>query len=133
MAYGVTITDVTKISADMRALRAAAYKRSRGRCEITGLILPGGPDGEWALHHRRLKGMGGTNLPDTHTLPNLMALRHEAHNLGRPSAHLDVTWARDRGYLVRRGANPLLAPLLLHGRVWVTLGPDGEYLDITGT
>lgn len=117
----------------MKALRAAAYERARGRCEITGLILPGGPDGEWALHHRRLKGMGGTNKPDTHTLPNLMALTHQAHNLGRPSAHLDVTWARERGYLVSQHKDPRLVPILLYGRIEVTLGLDGEYYDIIGT
>lgn len=124
---------MTKISADMAALRAAAYARARGRCEITGTILPGGPDGDWALHHRRLKGMGGTNKVDTHTLPNVMALSHVAHNLGRPSAHLDVAWARECGYLVSQHADPRLVPILLHGRIRVTLGLDGEYWDITGT
>jgi hypothetical protein len=127
-------TRVTKISADLKSLRHAAYARARGRCEITGAILPGGPDGDWALHHRRLKGMGGTNRADTHTLPNVLALTHRVHNLARPSVHLDPAWAKPRGYLLSTStAHPGLHPVLLHGRLWVVLGMDGDYLDSTGT
>jgi hypothetical protein len=116
---------MTRVSADLKALRHAAYTRSGGRCEITGAILPGGPDGGWALHHRRRKGMGGTNRPDTHTLPNVLALTHEAHNLRRPSAHLDVAWSRERGYLLADWAWPRLEPVWLFGRLWVLLTEHG--------
>lgn len=78
--------------------------------------------------------MGGTSRPDVHTLPNVLALTHRAHNLGRPSAHLDPTWARARGYLVSASVDhPGLVPVLLHGRTLVILGEDGDYLDPTGT
>lgn len=121
---------MTKIQADMGALRFAAWTRAGGRCEITGMILPGGPDGEWALHHRRKKGMGGTNKPDTHTLQNVLACTHRAHNLGRPSVHLDVNWARDRGYLLHWTDCPRTEPVWLLRRTWVLLTPDGRYLPV---
>jgi hypothetical protein len=117
----------------MGALRAAAYERARGRCEITGMILPGGPDGEWALHHRRPKGSGGTNQPATHTLPNVLALTHSIHNLATRSVHLDPAWSRPLGYLLRQDQIPRLVPVLLLGHTWALLGIDGDYLDITGT
>jgi len=124
---------VTKIQADLRALRHAAYQRAGGRCEITGQILPGGPDGEWALHHRRLKGMGGTNRPATHTLPNVLALTHEIHNLATRSVHLDPAWSRPRGYLLRQDQIPRLEPILLLGARPVLLDLTGHYLDINRT
>lgn len=118
---------VTKISADMRALRHAAWTRAGGRCEITGYPL-GDPDGDWALHHRRKKGMGGTNRSDVHTLPNVLALTHRVHNLGRPSVHLDVLWATDRGYLLPFWVeHPHLEPVLVLGRFWMLLPEAGSY------
>lgn len=69
--------------------------------------------------------MGGTNRPDTHTLPNVLALTHEAHNLRRPSAHLDVAWARERGYLLPDWSWPRLEPVWLFGRAWVLLTATG--------
>lgn len=111
----------------MRALRHAAWTRARGRCEITGVSL-GDPDGNWALHHRRKKGMGGTNRPDVHTLPNVLALTHRVHNLGRPSVHLDVTWATERGYLLPFWVDhPHTEPVLLLGRFWTLLLESGDY------
>lgn len=124
---------MTRVAADLKALRHAAYERSGGRCEITGTILPGGPDGEWAIHHRRPKAMGGTNRADTHTLPNVLALTHTIHNLATHSVHLDPAWAKPLGYLLRQDQIPRLAPVLLYGRWWGLLGIHGEYLALTGT
>lgn len=75
--------------------------------------------------------MGGTNRPDVHTLPNLMALTHAAHNLTRPAVHLDVAWALDRGYLLTSSALPRLEPVWLRERAWVLLTADGGYLPCT--
>jgi hypothetical protein len=124
---------MTRIAADLNDLRHRAYQRARGRCEITGVTLPGGPDGPWALHHRRPKQMGGTNKPATHTLPNVLAITHEIHNLATRSVHLDPEWARPRGYLLRQHQIPRLVPVLIGGHQWAILGLDGAYLDVTGT
>jgi hypothetical protein len=123
---------MAKIS--MRDLRAAAYARAHGRCEITGLPLPGGPSGPWECHHRRPKGMGGTRRTDEDSLPNLLAITAAIHNGGPHSVHQDPAWSRPRGYLVSKLCDhPGLVPVLLHGRQWVILGADGDYLDVTGT
>jgi hypothetical protein len=107
-------------------IREALYERARGRCEISGLPL----GDSWAAHHRRKKGSGGTRLPDVHSLPNLLALSHQAHNLRRPSAHLDPAWAAARGYMIPWWEVPRLAPVWLLGRRWVLLTEAGAYLPL---
>lgn len=112
---------------DMETLRAAAYQRAQGHCEITGLPL-----GEsWALHHRRVRGMGGSRRADTNTLPNVLAITHEVHNLrslpGHPAVHLDVAWARQHGYLISQAADPQKAPVEIAGQGWTLLTCDGGY------
>lgn len=69
--------------------------------------------------------MGGTNRLDTHTLPNVLALTHEAHNLRRPSAHLTPAWSYERGYLVPDHDVPRLVPVWLFGRRWTLLDERG--------
>lgn len=112
-------------------LRGAAWDRAGGRCEITGVWLGERDSDEWALHHRRVKGMGGSSRDDTHVLSNVLALSHAAHNLGpRPAVHLDVAWARERGYLVGQHQHPRLVPVLLRGRARVLLTDDGGYVPL---
>lgn len=107
-------------------IRETLYERARGRCEISGLAL----GDSWAAHHRRKRGSGGTSLADAHSLPNLLALSHQAHNLRRPSAHLDVAWAAARGYTIPWWEVPRLAPVWLLGRKWVLLTEGGAYLPL---
>lgn len=76
--------------------------------------------------------MGGTNRSDTHTLANVLALTHAAHNLRRPSAHLTPAWAYARGYLVRDADSPRLVPVWLFGQRWTLLDTDG-YLWLPAT
>jgi hypothetical protein len=120
-------TDVT-VTANWTDLRERLWTRCAGRCEVTGRPLD---PRSWAAHHRRKKGMGGTSRPDVHTLPNLMAVTHEAHNLSRPSVHLDPAWANERGYLVPWWGAPRLEPVWLFGRQWVFLTDDGRYRPLT--
>jgi hypothetical protein len=107
-------------------IREALYERAGGRCEISGRPL----GDSWAAHHRRKRGSGGTRKPDVHTLPNLLALCHEAHNLGRPSAHLDPAWAAERGFMIPEWEVPRLTPVKILCRKWVLLTSAGGYLDI---
>jgi hypothetical protein len=119
-------SDVT-VTANWSIIRDRLLVRCAGRCEVSGLPL-----GEsWAVHHRRKKGMGGTSLPDVHSLSNLMAVRHELHNLGRPSIHLDVAWSEIRGYLVPWWGSPRLEPVWLFSRQWAFLLPNGSYRPVT--
>ena len=111
------------IKANWNLLRPALLERAGGRCEVTGEPL----GDSWACHHRRKRGMGGTTLADTHSLPNLMAVTHRIHNLGTPSIHLRPAWAIEQGYLLPWWCDPLDEPILLHGRRRVWLTADGHY------
>jgi hypothetical protein len=71
--------------------------------------------------------MGGTRLIDTHSLPNLMAVTHQAHNLGTPSIHMSPAWALEHGWMIPWWDDPLLVPILLGGRARVWLTADGQY------
>lgn len=110
---------------DWNALTDALWARCGGHCEITGIPLD--RDG-FNRHHRRPKGSGGTYLPDTDTLPNLLALDPGVHN-GRPhSVHQDPAWSRPRGYLLSKldRRAPLLVPVLYRGRYWALLLGSGR-------
>jgi hypothetical protein len=111
---------------DWRSIREKLHERAGGRCEISGIPL----GDSWAVHHRRKKGMGGTALPDVHALPNLLALSHQAHNLRRPSAHLDVAWAEARGFTLPAWSIPRLTPVYLLCRKWVLLTATGDYFPL---
>lgn len=71
--------------------------------------------------------MGGTSLPDVHSLPNLMAVTHAAHNLSTMAIHLNPEWSKRLGYLVPAWSDPLLIPIMLLGRQSSYLTVDGEY------
>lgn len=119
-----------------RAIRTAVWERERGRCMVTGLPLPGPDDDGWDCHHRRPKGMGGTDRADTDTVVNLIAVLPEVHNLGYRrrrvdgvlgrTIHGDPLWSRPLGLLVSKEHPPMSIPVRTwHG--WVFLTPDGGY------
>ena len=108
-----------------RTTREAVWERARGRCEITGLPLD--PE-RWECHHRRNKGMGGTDRANVDNLSNLLALTPAIHNGGRYSVHGNRPWAERHGYLIpKRVAEPGMWPVTLRGVHRVLLGDDGRY------
>lgn len=125
----------------MRDLRRAAFERERGLCAATGLPL-GEPDGDsWNMHHRRPGGMGGTKRPGQDSLPNVICLLAEAHNMGSQwlvvdgvkgrSVHGDPRWSMPRGLLLSPSVDePGSVPVLVHGVGWVFLTDDGGYLPV---
>lgn len=100
--------------------RAALWARSHGRCEITGAAL----DYEtFDAHHRRPKGMGGTDRADRDSLSNALALTPAIHNGGPQSVHGNPLWSRPRGYLVHKSTEwASMVPVLYRGRFWFMLG-----------
>jgi hypothetical protein len=110
------------------AIRRAVWERAGGRCEITGLPL-GEPDGDrWECHHRRNKGMGGTDRDNVDSLVNLLALTPRIHNGGPGSVHGNRRWAERYGYLIpKHVSEPGMWPLKLLGRRWVLLTEVGGY------
>lgn len=97
-------------------LRQQVLARCNGYCESCGATLPD----NFALHHRKLRSQGGKDV-----LSNLLALHHECHNLGRPSAHLDVAWATERGLLVPSWSESVSHPLTLPNGAKVLLDDNG--------
>jgi len=107
-------------------IRDALWERSGGRCEVSALALD---RDTFDAHHRRNKGMGGTDRADRDALSNLLALDPIVHNGGPRSVHGRRTWSQPRGYLLSK-LDPLPAivhPVWLHGVRWVWLTDDGRY------
>lgn len=110
---------------DWGPIRELLWKRSGGRCEVSGRPLD--PE-TFDVHHRRNKGMGGTSRPDRDAVWNLLALDPVIHNGGPQSVHGRRKWAQDRGFLIPKNVNRIrLWPVKLHDTTWVLLRPDGEY------
>lgn len=106
-------------------VRAQLLERCGGYCEVSAQPLD--PD-TFDVHHRRLKGMGGTSRADVHDLDNLLALAPFVHNLSPDSVHGAPAWSRPRGYLLSKNVNhPGSHPVLLQGERWVLLTKSGRY------
>lgn len=110
-------------------IRDQLWERSRGRCEVSGIVLD---RDTFDAHHRRNKGMGGTSRPDVDDLDNLLALDPVIHNGGPQSVHGRRPWAQERGYLISKLASqpPGAWPIWLHGRRWVLLDKAGGYVPL---
>jgi 5-methylcytosine-specific restriction protein A len=102
-------------------IRETVVTRAGRHCESCG-----GPCylKDHALHHRRVKGMGGSKDAATHTVSNLVLVCASCHR----AIHENPEQARDAGWLVRQGADPARVAVLLHNGRSVLLGADGHYL-----
>jgi hypothetical protein len=122
--------DMKRPRADWADLREKLWKRSGGRCEVSGVELD---PLSWDAHHRRNKGMGGTYREDTDTLPNLLVTHPLVHNLSPDSVHGNPEWSRPLGYLLGKDHEeqpPALVPIKLHQVRWVLLTANGGYLPL---
>ena len=84
----------------------------------------GGCQGALELHHRRLRGMGGTSAGGSHDAANGVALCTWHHAW----AHRYRGKSEPLGLIVSRYRAPAEVPLVLDGRgtrMWLT--PDGRY------
>jgi hypothetical protein len=91
----------------------AAVARSKGRCEYGWEELSGRRGVGWAAHHRRARRMGGSKLPDTNGIENILVLCTAHHE------HIERhrAFAYEWGFLVRQSAIPAAVP------VWVVPDP----------
>lgn len=111
-------------------VREVLWKRSGGRCEVSGVPLD---SDTFDAHHRRNKGMGGTSRPNVDDITNLIATDPVVHNGGPRSVHGRRRWSEDRGYLVPKGvASPGMWPVYVRGRYWAVLLANGLYLPVNG-
>lgn len=93
------------------ATRQTVIDRAGGRCEVCRRTDLG------PLHHRRLKGMGGTSVAWSDDPSNLLAVCPRCHD----HIHANPAESYDRGLIVRRGDEPWAVPAVLWcGRVWLS-------------
>ena len=98
-----------------RAVRDIVTERAQDHCEACGV---GRIE---QIHHRRPRGMGGSEMYVTNTAANALAVDSRCHALIESQRAL----ALDRGWLIRQGQNPADVPVLRHGSEWVLLLEEG--------
>lgn len=104
-------------------VRAAVARRDMGMCVYTGKPAE-------HVHHRRLRGMGGTSDPHAHCPCNLISLASGAHEW----AHANRREAEAEGLIIPAATpKPWLIPVLVHSYedgsgLWAYPSCDGEWL-----
>lgn len=101
----------------------ALRDRSEGCCELCGHPLHGERGRDYHVHHRRPRRMGGSQLPDTNSIENLLLLDASCHE--RVESERTAGYAG--GWLVRQDGIPATVAVLIHGKRWCLLTDDGEY------
>ena len=101
----------------------ALYERAGWSCEVCTAAVGPRRGVDHHVHHRRPRGAGGTRRTDTNDISNLLLLD--------PSCHAMVESERDGayggGWLVRQSADPATERVLIAGKWWVLLTPEGGY------
>jgi hypothetical protein len=87
-------------------VRNTIRARAENRCEVCGLYVIA------ELHHRRARGMGSTNRPETNTASNGLGTCRECHRLIEGNRGLASTC----GWLVDQYTDPASVPVVYRGR-----------------
>ena len=85
-------------------VRQQIVERSSGRCEV---MASGCTFTAQEIHHRRPRGMGGTNRGNTNAAVNGLACCLACHR----RIESDRDWAYGRGFLVRQNVDPATVPV----------------------
>ena len=104
-----------------RAVRALVLDRDSWTC-VLGVLCDPRPTTGLHLHHRRRVGMGGTSLPETHGVTNLILACDPDNGWceDNPAEARALGWKLDR--LEDAGVTPVRYP----DRTWWLLLPDGQ-------
>jgi hypothetical protein len=102
----------------------AVYERANWACERDGVGVGPVRGVDHHIHHRRLKGRGGTDKPDAHLPQNLLLLCPPCHDLVHGPGR-DVI--EEHGWIVSQFADPAAACVLITFDRWRYLTPGGRY------
>lgn len=103
------------------SVRKAVYVRAWFACERDGRT-----DG-LQVHHRRARGMGGTDDPAARTAANALLLCATCHRW----CESNRTAADASGWCVPQGTDPATVPVVIYERGRVQLGLDARYYPTT--
>jgi hypothetical protein len=90
-------------------VRQIVLDRDEYRCVRCGEYI--GPFGDYSIHHRRPRGMGGTKRPETDLPANLLTLCGSGTTGCHGLVESDRLLATARGFLVSQYADPELIPV----------------------
>lgn len=103
------------------AVRKGVTERAHGACERCGQTIRG----DYSIHHRKPRGMGGTTDPAANSPSNLVLLCGSATTPG--GCHTAVEKFRESaistGWIVPRVADPAKTPIKRHNG-WFILNAD---------
>lgn len=102
------------------ATRNLVIERAGGCCERCGQAI----GGQFSIHHRLPRGMGGTSDPAANSPANLVLLCGSATTGCHASVERFRQAAVTTGWIVPRGTDPAKTPLKTPGG-WVLLAHDG--------
>lgn len=110
------------------SVRMLVLERDQHRCVRCGEY--GTPFGDYSLHHRRPRGMGGSKRPDTNLPANIVTLCGSGVTgcHGHIESHREE--AREMGLLLHQGQHPDTEAVLTH-RGWLLLDNDGDFARLT--
>lgn len=119
-------------------VRELVIARSYGCCESCGTQLrsAGRWVGEHSFHHRRPRGMGGTNRPETNGAANLLLLCGSGTTGCHGALEANRAVAYERGHLLRQTQEPAEVPVWvfvpvagIHGALGLALLDDDGSLE----
>lgn len=110
-----------------KSVRETVLERDLHACVRCGLYIT--PFGEYSIHHRRPRGMGGSKRPSTNSPANLLTLC----GTGTTGCHGYIESHREQaleaGYLLTQQQHPDQEAVFTH-RGWMLLDDDGGFVVI---
>ena len=92
--------------------------RSDCQCEVWVRCVAGLME---AKHHRRVKGIGGSRMPETQAASNGISVCNACHRF----IHEHPVWATENGFLVSQWRMPVEMPVLWRCDQWRLLDDFG--------
>lgn len=100
--------------------REKVYARANGVCEVCGKYAPGAE-----IHHRMLRGMGGSKKPNIHNVESLIAVCGWGNTSGcHGDIHGNTDYSKAMGWIISRFSpyEPEQVPVRMwDGMFWLNL------------